>query len=78
MTTPDRLPSRAEDIDADWLCAALAERHPGVRVAAVELIFGGWLDSRKLNRLNILKDRVYKHDVSGFDENAARQIKTLL
>lgn len=34
-------------------------------VVAIELIFGGWLDSRKLNRLNILKDRVYKHDVSG-------------
>ena len=34
-------------------------------VAAVELAFGGWLDSRRLNRLNILKDRVYKHDVSG-------------
>ena len=32
---------------------------------AVELIFGGWLDSRHLNRLNILKDRVYKRDVSG-------------
>ena len=32
---------------------------------AVELIFGGWLDARRLNRLNILKDRVYKHDVSG-------------
>ena len=34
-------------------------------VVAVELIFGGWLDSRRLNRLNILKDRIYKHDVSG-------------
>jgi|CXWL01.1.fsa_nt_gi lysophospholipase L1-like esterase len=33
-------------------------------VAAVELAFGGWLDSRRLNRLNILKDRVYTHDVS--------------
>ena len=33
-------------------------------VVAAELIFGGWLDSRQLNRLNILKDRVYKHDVS--------------
>ncbi|MBC7802761.1 MAG: SGNH/GDSL hydrolase family protein [Candidatus Parcubacteria bacterium] len=34
-------------------------------MVAIELVFGGWLDSRKLNRLNILKDRVYKHDVSG-------------
>ena len=34
-------------------------------VVAVELIFGGWLDARHLNRLNILKDRVYKRDVSG-------------
>ena len=34
-------------------------------VVAVELIFGGWLDSRRLNRLNILTDRVYRHDVSG-------------
>jgi len=33
-------------------------------VVAVELIFGGWLDPRRLNRLNILKDRVYRHDVS--------------
>jgi lysophospholipase L1-like esterase len=32
---------------------------------AVELVFGGWLDARQLNRLNILKDRVYKRDVSG-------------
>ena len=34
-------------------------------IVAVELIFGGWLDARHLNRLNILKDRVYRHDVSG-------------
>lgn len=33
-------------------------------IVAVELIFGGWLDARQLNRLNLLKDRVYKHDVS--------------
>lgn len=33
-------------------------------IVAVELLFGGWLDSRQLNRLNILKNRVYKHDVS--------------
>jgi hypothetical protein len=33
-------------------------------IVAVELIFGGWLDARRLNRLNILKDRVYRHDVS--------------
>ena len=33
-------------------------------IVAVELIFGGWLDPRRLNRLNILKDRVYRHDVS--------------
>ncbi len=39
-------------------------------VVAVELIFGGWLDARHLNRLNILKDRVYKHDVSGLYESA--------
>ena len=34
-------------------------------VVAAELMFGGWLDSRQLNRLNILRDRVFKHDVSG-------------
>jgi len=34
-------------------------------IVAVELIFGGWLDARHLNRLNILKDRVFRHDVSG-------------
>jgi lysophospholipase L1-like esterase len=34
-------------------------------VVAAELIFGGWLDARHLNRLNILKNRVYTHDVSG-------------
>ena len=39
-------------------------------VAAVELIFGGWRDSRQLNRLNLLKDRVYKHDVSGLYQTA--------
>jgi lysophospholipase L1-like esterase len=33
-------------------------------VVAIELVFGGWLDPRRLNRLNILKDRVYRHDVS--------------
>ena len=34
-------------------------------IVAVELVFGAWLDARHLNRLNILKDRVYKRDVSG-------------
>ena len=34
-------------------------------IVAVELIFGAWLDARHLNRLNILKDRVYNRDVSG-------------
>jgi hypothetical protein len=34
-------------------------------IAAVELIFGGWLDARQLNRLNLAKDRVTKHDVTG-------------
>lgn len=34
-------------------------------VVAVELIFGGWLDPRQLNRLNLIKDRVYRHDVTG-------------
>lgn len=34
-------------------------------IVAAELIFGGWRDARHLNRLNILKDRVYRHDVSG-------------
>lgn len=38
MTTPDRLPALASEIDPGWLDAALAARHPGVRVAAVELI----------------------------------------
>lgn len=39
-------------------------------VVAVELIFGAWLDTRHLNRLNILKDRVYKRDVSSLYESA--------
>jgi lysophospholipase L1-like esterase len=34
-------------------------------VVAVELLFGGWLDARHLNRLNLIKGGVYKHDVSG-------------
>ncbi|MEM7409365.1 MAG: aminoglycoside phosphotransferase family protein [Myxococcota bacterium] len=32
------IPDRAADIDAAWLGAALAERHPGVRVGAVEIV----------------------------------------
>jgi lysophospholipase L1-like esterase len=39
-------------------------------VVALELFFGGWLDERRLNRLNILKDRVYKHDVSALYQSA--------
>jgi hypothetical protein len=34
----DRLPATADEIDAAWLGAALAERHPGVRVGAVEVV----------------------------------------
>jgi hypothetical protein len=34
----DRLPGTADEIDAAWLGAALAERHPGVRVARVEVV----------------------------------------
>jgi hypothetical protein len=33
----DRLPETADEIDAGWLEKALAERHPGVRVARVEV-----------------------------------------
>jgi lysophospholipase L1-like esterase len=33
-------------------------------VVAVELVFGGWLDARHLNRLNLIKDHVYRHEVS--------------
>ena len=33
-------------------------------IVAAELIFGGWLDARQLNRLNLLKDRAFRHDVS--------------
>jgi hypothetical protein len=32
-----RIPSGPEDVDAEWLTAALAPRFPGVRVAAVEV-----------------------------------------
>ncbi|MCA9510996.1 MAG: phosphotransferase [Myxococcales bacterium] len=32
------MPATAEDVDARWLEAALAARHPGVRVAGVELV----------------------------------------
>jgi lysophospholipase L1-like esterase len=35
-----------------------------VGFAIVELVFGGWLDTRKLNRLNLLKDCVLQYDVS--------------
>jgi hypothetical protein len=34
----DRLPETADEIDAEWLGRALAERHPGVRVARVEVV----------------------------------------
>ena len=34
-------------------------------ILAAELLFGGWLDSRQLNRLNLLKDQVRRNDVSG-------------
>jgi lysophospholipase L1-like esterase len=34
-------------------------------IAAVELLFGGWLDTRQVNRLNLVKDQVRKNDVSG-------------
>ena len=35
-----------------------------VGLAALELAFGGWLDSRKLNRLNLIRDSRYAYDVS--------------
>ena len=34
----DRLPIKPEEIDAAWLTEALTERHPGVRVADVEVV----------------------------------------
>jgi len=34
----DRIPLRPDDIDVAWLNDALAERHPGVRVADVEIV----------------------------------------
>ena len=34
----DRLPESADEIDAAWLTEALSERHPGVRVARVEVV----------------------------------------
>ena len=39
-------------------------------IVAAELIFGGWLDPRRLNRLNLIRDSVYKHDVSGLYRRA--------
>jgi lysophospholipase L1-like esterase len=33
-------------------------------VVAAELLFGGWLDARQVNRLNLVKDQVRKNDVS--------------
>ena len=41
-----------------------------VGIAIIELAFGGWLDTRNLNRLNILKDRIHKYDVSNLYDNA--------
>jgi aminoglycoside phosphotransferase (APT) family kinase protein len=38
MSEEGRLPALATEIDAPWLTRALAARHPGVRVAGVELI----------------------------------------
>lgn len=35
-----------------------------VGIAALELAFGGWLDSGKLNRLNLIRDSRYAYDVS--------------
>src|SRR5262245_17681770 len=34
----DRLPATADEIDAAWLTGALSARHPGVRVAGVEVV----------------------------------------
>ncbi len=34
----DRLPATVDEIDAAWLTEALSERHPGVRVARVEVV----------------------------------------
>lgn len=34
----ERIPATAEEIDAAWLTRALSARHPGVRVAGVELV----------------------------------------
>ncbi|MDA0323965.1 MAG: hypothetical protein O2923_14785 [Verrucomicrobia bacterium] len=39
-----------------------------VGLVLLELIFGGWLDARKLNRLNLVRDSVRRHDVSGLYE----------
>lgn len=38
MTTVGAYPRGAEDIDASWLTEALAARHPGVEVTAVEVV----------------------------------------
>jgi lysophospholipase L1-like esterase len=35
-----------------------------VGIVVIELMFGGWLDTRRLNRLNILKDCELKYDLS--------------
>ncbi len=41
----------------------------------IELAFGGWLDPRKLNRLNLLKDRVFQYDVSNLYNDPHPTIK---
>ena len=33
-------------------------------IVAAELLFGGWLDARQVNRLNLIKDQVRNNDVS--------------
>jgi hypothetical protein len=38
MTTKPGIPSTVDEIDATWLTEALAERHPGVRVARVDVL----------------------------------------
>ena len=38
-------------------------------IEIIELAFGGWLDTSRLNRLNLIKDRIIKYDASNLYNN---------
>src|SRR5262245_43873284 len=45
-----------------------------VGLAGVELVFGAWLGADRLNRLNLIRNRVLTYDVSGLYDSPAAAI----